>query len=52
MNKTFIPSLNKYISKAGLGCVTFGREIDLSASFAIMDDAMEKGVTVFDTGAV
>lgn len=52
MDKTFIPSLNKYISKAGLGCVTFGREIDLSASFAIMDYALEKGVTFFDTAAV
>ena len=52
MNKIFIPSLNKYITKAGLGCVTFGREIDLSASFAIMDYALEKGVTFFDTAAV
>jgi aryl-alcohol dehydrogenase-like predicted oxidoreductase len=52
MNKIFIPSLNKYITKAGLGCVTFGREIDLSASFAIMDYALEKGITFFDTAAV
>ncbi len=51
MNKTFIPSLNKYISKAGLGCVTFGREIDLPASFSIMDHALEKEITFFDTAA-
>jgi len=35
--------------RIGLGCVTFGREIDEDASFAIMDYAVEHGVTLFDT---
>src|SRR6185312_9500084 len=37
------------LSKIGLGCVTFGREIDESQSFAIMDYAVEHGISVFDT---
>jgi aryl-alcohol dehydrogenase-like predicted oxidoreductase len=52
MDKTFIPSLRKYIGKIGLGCVTFGREIDLPSSFSIMDYALEKEITFFDTAAV
>lgn len=36
-------------SRIGLGCTTFGREIDESASFAIMDHALEHGVNLFDT---
>lgn len=39
------------ISKIGLGCVTFGREIDQEASFEIMDHALAKGVNFFDTAA-
>lgn len=35
----------------GLGCVTFGREIDEAASFAILDHAFARGVTHFDTAA-
>lgn len=35
----------------GLGCVTFGREIDAAASFAIMDDAVRQGITFFDTAS-
>lgn len=52
MDKTFIPFLHKYIGKIGLGCVTFGREIDLPASFSIMDYALEKEISFFDTAAV
>ena len=52
MDKTFIPFLHKYIGKIGLGCVTFGREIDLPASFSIMDYALEKEIAFFDTAAV
>lgn len=40
------------ISKIGLGCVTFGREIDRAASFKMMDHAWDNGVTFFDTAAV
>lgn len=35
----------------GLGCVTFGREIDQSQSFAMMDCAVSCGITFFDTAA-
>jgi aryl-alcohol dehydrogenase-like predicted oxidoreductase len=51
LNRTFVPSLGKSISQAGLGCVTFGREIDKAASFAIMDYALARGITFFDTAA-
>ena len=37
------------LSAVGLGCVTFGREIDEEASYAILDYAVEKGITWFDT---
>jgi aryl-alcohol dehydrogenase-like predicted oxidoreductase len=37
------------ISSIGLGCVTFGREIDEEASFVVMDRALERGITLFDT---
>lgn len=43
---------NKQISRIGLGCVTFGREIDKDASFEIMDCALKNGITLFDTAAV
>ncbi len=33
----------------GLGCATFGREIDAAAAFAIMDFALERGINHFDT---
>ncbi len=51
MNRTFVPSLGKHISHAGLGCVTFGREIDRAASFSIMDYALEREITFFDTAS-
>jgi 1-deoxyxylulose-5-phosphate synthase len=37
------------VSSIGLGCVTLGREIDAAASFAVMDRAVERGITLFDT---
>jgi 1-deoxyxylulose-5-phosphate synthase len=37
------------VSSIGLGGVTFGRETDAEASFAIMDRALECGITLFDT---
>ncbi|MCX6030857.1 MAG: aldo/keto reductase [Chloroflexi bacterium] len=37
------------VSSIGLGCVTFGREIDAATSFAVMDRALERGITLFDT---
>ena len=37
------------IGAIGLGTVTFGREIDEEASWPILDYAVEKGITFFDT---
>jgi len=37
------------VSSIGLGCVTFGREIDREASFGVLDHAREQGITLFDT---
>lgn len=37
------------VSSIGMGCVTFGREIDETTSFAVMDRALEHGITLFDT---
>jgi aryl-alcohol dehydrogenase-like predicted oxidoreductase len=37
------------VSSIGLGCVTFGREIDEATSFAVMDRAAERGINLFDT---
>jgi aryl-alcohol dehydrogenase-like predicted oxidoreductase len=39
------------LGRIGLGCVTFGREIDEAASFALMDHALARGVKMFDTAA-
>ena len=37
------------IPAVALGCVTFGREISEDDSYRVMDYAMEKGLTFFDT---
>lgn len=37
------------VSSIGMGCVTFGREIDEETSFAVMDRALARGITLFDT---
>ncbi|MSO21834.1 MAG: aldo/keto reductase [Acidobacteria bacterium] len=37
------------VSQLGLGCVTFGREIDERSSFNIMTAALDYGMTLFDT---
>ncbi|MHB0937544.1 MAG: aldo/keto reductase [Armatimonadota bacterium] len=37
------------VSQLGLGCVTFGREIDEATAFAVADHALEAGITLFDT---
>ena len=36
-------------SAIGLGCVTFGREIDEESSRRVLDYALEKGITFLDT---
>jgi len=40
------------VSAIGLGCVTFGREIDAASSFQVLDRAIERGVNLLDTAAV
>lgn len=37
------------IPRISLGCVTFGREIDETQSFRILDYAFERGITLLDT---
>ena len=37
------------VSTIGMGCVTFGREVDPQSSLLIMDHAIEHGITLFDT---
>jgi 1-deoxyxylulose-5-phosphate synthase len=37
------------VSSIGLGCVTFGREIDEETAFAVMDRALERGINLIDT---
>src|SRR5258708_5026526 len=38
-------------SRIGLGCVTFGREIDEASAVRLLDHAVARGVTLFDTAA-
>ena len=40
------------VSVVGLGCNNFGRRIDLEATRAVVDAALEVGVTFFDTADV
>jgi aryl-alcohol dehydrogenase-like predicted oxidoreductase len=37
------------VSVVGLGCNNFGRRIDLEATRAVVDAALDEGVTLFDT---
>lgn len=39
------------LSRLCLGCATFGREIDQDAAHALMDHAVARGMTHFDTAA-
>jgi aryl-alcohol dehydrogenase-like predicted oxidoreductase len=40
------------VSRIGLGCNNFGSRIDLDATRAVVDAAIDAGVTFFDTAAV
>lgn len=44
-------AFNKTMGPIGLGCVTFGREIDQEAAFRLMDFSFEQGIRFFDTAA-
>src|SRR5947207_14940959 len=48
---TAIPPAQPGLSGLGLGCVTFGREVDREAAFAMMDHAVAHGIRMFDTAA-
>ena len=37
------------VSSIGLGCVTFGREIDEETAYTVMDRALASGINLFDT---
>jgi aryl-alcohol dehydrogenase-like predicted oxidoreductase len=39
------------VSAIGLGCVTFGREIDAATAFDVLDHAVARGISLFDTAA-
>ena len=39
------------VSAIGLGGATFGREIDEVTAFAVLDRALQRGITLFDTAA-
>lgn len=49
MNITSITPASILASRIGLGCVTFGREIDEASALRLLDHAMARGVTLFDT---
>lgn len=38
-----------YVSRIGLGCATFGREIDQEMAFRVMDHAIFRGINFLDT---
>jgi len=40
------------VSRVGLGCNNFGGRIDLEATRAVVEAALEVGVTFFDTAAI
>ena len=37
------------VSVAGLGCNNFGRRVDLAGTRAVVDAAMDAGITMLDT---
>ena len=49
MNYRKLGKTDLQASSIGLGCVTFGREIDETTAFTIMDRAVERGINLFDT---
>lgn len=49
MEKRILGRTGTAVSQIGLGCATFGREIDQATSFELMDFAVSRGVTLFDT---
>jgi len=52
MEGTLLGSSTLAVSRVGLGCNNFGRRLDLAASRAVIDAAIEAGVTFFDTADI
>src|SRR5579863_6379189 len=40
------------VSSVGLGCNNFGRRVDLAGTRAVVDAALDEGVTFFDTADI
>lgn len=51
MKRNALGKTGMVVSSLGMGCVTFGREIDRDTSFAVMDHALERGINLFDSAA-
>lgn len=49
MEKQQLGNTDIQVSRLGLGCTTFGREIDEASSCRVMDAALDLGLTLFDT---
>ncbi|MEM7117677.1 MAG: aldo/keto reductase [Chloroflexota bacterium] len=49
MNYRRLGTTELEVSSIGLGCVTFGREIDEASSLRVMDHALERGINLLDT---
>ena len=51
MKSTLISTAGLRASAIGLGCVTFGREIDEAAAHVLLDYAYARGILFFDTAS-
>lgn len=51
MKTILIGSAQMRVSSIGMGCVTFGREIDEAVAHSLLDHAHARGVSFFDTAA-
>src|SRR5579862_6144664 len=47
--KRSLGTLGPEVSVIGLGCNNFGRRVDLDGTRAVVDAALEEGITFFDT---
>lgn len=52
MNTLPLGTSDLHVSRVGLGCNNFGGRLDLAASRAVIDAAIEHGITLFDTADV
>lgn len=48
----FLPGIDQPLSALGLGCNNFGVRMDLRAAQAVVDAALDAGITMFDTADV